>query len=115
LSSNARQELTCQGFDFARATGRFCRLDERSTQSCGICHTLLGQEGSMVETKSRSYGRRFQKRILTRFVSEPPLARHLAGRAALLTQEGVNAPLNGPLIRAIGTTSAIQKRQSQEV
>ena len=44
----------------------------------------------MIETESRSREGRFQSCIPTRFHWEPPLARPLRDRAALLTQEGVS-------------------------
>ena len=42
---------------------------------------LLSQEGSTIETKSRSCEGRFLSRMITRFAQEPPLARPY--RAAL--------------------------------
>jgi hypothetical protein len=49
---------------------------------------LLSQEGSVIEPQARSREGWFRSGILTRFAWEPPPARSLRARAALLTQEG---------------------------
>ena len=55
---------------------------------------LLSQEGSVIETQSRSREGRFQSHMLKGVVSEPPLAasRNARDAAALLTQEGKELP-----------------------
>ena len=52
-------------------------------------HALVSQEDSTIETKSRSCERRCQRRMMTRFAWERPLARTCRASASLLTEEGV--------------------------
>jgi hypothetical protein len=42
----------------------------------------------VIEPQARSREGRFRSRVVTKFPWEPPLARSLRARAALLTQEG---------------------------